>query len=104
MEIEVAKKAKKKIVRREYTKADVKELRSHPKAKTPLATIMKLIKRTEVHCVRRRATLASVSGIGDNGRGKQVRLLSPDDPLSRAPKRCIAPFGDHVRQDPPTSG
>jgi hypothetical protein len=41
MEIEVAKKAKKKIVRREYTKADVKELRAHSKAKTPLAKIMK---------------------------------------------------------------
>jgi hypothetical protein len=47
MEIEVAKKAKKKIVRREYTKADVKELRAHSKAKTPLAQIVKLTKRTE---------------------------------------------------------
>jgi hypothetical protein len=47
MEIEVAKKAKKKIVRREYTKADVKELRAHSKSKTPLATIMRLTKRTE---------------------------------------------------------
>ena len=47
MEIEMAKKAKKKIVRREYTKADVKELRAHSKARTPLATIMKLTKRTE---------------------------------------------------------
>jgi len=46
-EIEVAKKAKKKIVRREYTKADVKELRAHSKAKTPIAKIMKLTKRTE---------------------------------------------------------
>jgi hypothetical protein len=47
MEIEVAQKTKKKIVRREYTKAEVKELRSHSKAKTPLAEIMKLTKRTE---------------------------------------------------------
>ena len=47
MEIEVAKKAKKKIVRREYTKADVKELRAYSKAKTPLAKIMKLTKITE---------------------------------------------------------
>jgi hypothetical protein len=46
-ETEVAKKAKKKIVRREYTKADVKELRAHSKAKTPIAKIMKLTKRTE---------------------------------------------------------
>lgn len=47
MEIEVAKTSKKKIVRREYTKTDVKELRAHSKAKTPLATVMKLTKRTE---------------------------------------------------------
>ena len=46
-EIEVAKKAKKNIVRREYTKADVRELRAHSKAKTPIAKIMKLTKRTE---------------------------------------------------------
>ena len=45
MEIEVAKK--KKIVRREYTKADVKQLRVHSKAKTSIAEIMKLTKRTE---------------------------------------------------------
>ena len=47
MEIEVAKKARKKIVRREYTKADVKELRAHSKARTPIAKIVKLTKRTE---------------------------------------------------------
>jgi hypothetical protein len=44
----VAKQAKKKtIVRREYTKVDVKELRAHSKAKTPVVKIMKLTKRTE---------------------------------------------------------
>jgi hypothetical protein len=48
----VAKKAKKtatkkKAVRREYTKADVKELRAHSKAKTPVAKIAKLTKRSE---------------------------------------------------------
>jgi hypothetical protein len=42
----MAKKTK-KIIRREYTKADVKELRAHSKARTPLATIVKLTKRTE---------------------------------------------------------
>ncbi|MGY3621583.1 hypothetical protein [Bradyrhizobium sp. USDA 10063] len=43
-----SKKAKaKKIVRRDYTKADVKELRAHSKARTPVATIAKLINRTE---------------------------------------------------------
>ena len=37
----------KKSVRREYTKADVKELRGHSKARTPVAKIAKLTKRTE---------------------------------------------------------
>lgn len=47
----MAKKTKasknKKSVRREYTKADVKELRAHSKAKTPVAKIAKLTKRSE---------------------------------------------------------
>ena len=43
----MAKKAKKKVVRREYTKADVKELRAHSKARTPIAKIVKLTKRSE---------------------------------------------------------
>ena len=43
----VAKKTKKIIVRREYSKADVKELRAHSKARTPVGKIVKLTKRTE---------------------------------------------------------
>ena len=43
----MAKKTKKTTVRREYTKADVKELRAHSKAKTTIAKIVKLTKRTE---------------------------------------------------------
>jgi hypothetical protein len=44
----VAKKAQKKTVTRsEYTKADVKELRAHSKAKTPVSKIAKLMKRSE---------------------------------------------------------
>ncbi len=47
----MAKKAKttakaKKSVRREYTKAEVKELRAHSKAKTPVDKIAKLSKRS----------------------------------------------------------
>jgi len=42
----VAKSARKKIVRREYTKADVRELRAHSKARTPVVKIAKLTKRT----------------------------------------------------------
>jgi hypothetical protein len=49
----LAKKAKKttakkrKSLSREYTKADVKELRAHSKARTPVAKIAKLTKRTD---------------------------------------------------------
>jgi hypothetical protein len=42
----VAKKIKKRPVRREFTEAHEKELRSHSKAKTPLEKIAKLTKRT----------------------------------------------------------
>ena len=40
------KKTKKAVARREYTKADVKELRAHSKAKTPVVKIAKLTKRS----------------------------------------------------------
>ena len=40
------KKAKKTVVRREYTRADVKELRAYSKAKTPVVQIAKLTKRS----------------------------------------------------------
>lgn len=39
--------AKKKLVRREYTKDDVKGLKAHSKARTPIAKIAKAMKRTE---------------------------------------------------------
>ena len=43
----MAKKTKKNgVMRREYTKADVKELRTHSKARTPVAKIAKLTKRS----------------------------------------------------------
>jgi hypothetical protein len=41
----LAKKTKKRV-RRAYTKEDVKELRAHSKARTPVAKIAKLTKRT----------------------------------------------------------
>ena len=41
-----AVKPTKKPVRREYTKVDVKELRAHSKAKTPVDKIAKLTKRS----------------------------------------------------------
>jgi hypothetical protein len=39
-----AKKAK--VARREYTKAEIRELRAHSKARTPVARIAKLTKRS----------------------------------------------------------
>jgi hypothetical protein len=43
----MAKKTKNNpVVRREYTKADVKELRAHSKAKTPVVKLAKLTKRS----------------------------------------------------------
>lgn len=43
----MAKKTKKKIVRRVYTKDDIKLLRAHSKARTPVAKLAKLTRRTE---------------------------------------------------------
>ena len=58
----MAKKAKKKIVRREYSKVDVKELRAHSKARTPVAKIAKLTKRT-VGSLRQKAMKLGI-GLG----------------------------------------
>jgi hypothetical protein len=44
--IECLKEQKRRSVRREYTKADVKELRAHSKSKTPVIKIAKLTKRS----------------------------------------------------------
>lgn len=41
------KAAKKKIVRRPFTKDDIKVLKAHSKARTPVAKIVRQMKRTE---------------------------------------------------------
>jgi hypothetical protein len=58
--VTMAKKTKKKMVRREYTKADIKELRAHSKAKTPVAKIAKLTKRS-VGSLRQKALKLGIS-------------------------------------------
>ena len=58
----LAKKSKKKIVRREYSKADVRELRAHSKARTPVEKIAKLTKRT-VGSLRQKALKLGI-GLG----------------------------------------
>jgi hypothetical protein len=54
--------AKKKIIRRTYSKADVKELRAHSKARTPVDKIAKLTKRT-VGSLRQKALKLGI-GLG----------------------------------------
>ena len=58
----LAKKFKKKIARREYSKADVRELRAHSKARTPVDKIAKLTKRT-VGSLRQKAIRLGI-GLG----------------------------------------
>jgi hypothetical protein len=58
----LAKKLKKKIARREYSKADVRELRAHSKARTPVDEIAKLTKRT-VGSLRQKALKLGI-GLG----------------------------------------
>jgi len=40
-------KAKKKVTRKQYTAADIKLLKQHSKARTPVARIVKQMKRSE---------------------------------------------------------
>ena len=47
LEIEVAKKTKKKIVRRKYSVSDIKSFKMHSKARTPVSKLAKLMKRSE---------------------------------------------------------
>jgi hypothetical protein len=57
-----AKVAKKTRKRREWTKADLKELKVHSKTRTPVAKIAKLTKRT-VGALRQKALLLGI-GLG----------------------------------------
>ena len=50
----MAKKAKKRVKRREWTKEDVRELKAHSRSKTPVVKISKLTKRT-VGALRQKA-------------------------------------------------
>jgi hypothetical protein len=48
LEIEVAKKApRKKVARKEYAASDIKLLKMHSKARTPVSKLAKLMKRSE---------------------------------------------------------
>lgn len=70
----MAKQAKKKLVRREYTKEDEKTLRAHSKAQTPLEKIAKEMKRT-----------------GGSLRQKAIKLGIPLGHRRRKAKKVAAP-------------
>ena len=57
----MAKKAK-KVMRREWTKEDIKELKTHSKAKTPVVKISKATKRT-IGALRAKAVVLGI-GLG----------------------------------------
>ena len=57
----MAKKAK-KLARREWTKDDVKELKAHSKARTPVVKIAKMSKRT-IGALRAKAVMMGI-GLG----------------------------------------
>ena len=53
---------KKKAIRREWTAADIKDLKAHSKARTPVAKIAKMTKRTE-GALRQKAIVLGI-GLG----------------------------------------
>ncbi|MBR0915824.1 hypothetical protein [Bradyrhizobium japonicum] len=53
---------KKKAIRREWTKDEIKELKAHSKARTPVAKIAKMTKRTE-GALRQKAIVLGI-GLG----------------------------------------
>lgn len=53
---------KSKVVRREWTAADIKDLKAHSKARTPVAKIAKMTKRTE-GALRQKAIVLGI-GLG----------------------------------------
>ncbi len=68
----MAKKAKKKLVRREYTKEDVKILKAHSKAQTPLE---KIFRRDEAHGYWFAASEKPSTGIPLGHRRRAARRL-----------------------------
>jgi NADH:ubiquinone oxidoreductase subunit len=53
---------KKKLVRREWTKENIKELKAHSKARTPVVKIAEMTKRTE-GALRQKAIVLGI-GLG----------------------------------------
>jgi hypothetical protein len=82
----MAKKAKKKLVRREYTKDDVKVLRAHSKAQTPLEKISKEMKRTG-GSLRQKAIKLGIP-LGHRRRKAKVAKVAKTTKVTKAPKKA----------------
>ena len=80
----MAKKAKKKLVRREYTKEDVKTLKEHSKAQTPLEKISKAMKRTG-GSLRQKAIKLGIP-LGHRRRKAKVTKVAKGTKAAKAPK------------------
>ena len=72
-----------KAVRREWTKADVKELKAHSKARTPVTKISKETKRT-IGALRQKALHTSGSDSGISGKRSARRGRAEKDENCRA--------------------
>jgi hypothetical protein len=59
---------RKRVVRREWTRDEVKELRKHSKGKTPVKTVSRALKRTP-GALRQKAYALGIS-LGHRNRGK----------------------------------
>lgn len=93
----MAKKAIKKLVRREYTKEDVKELRAHSKAQTPLEEISRIMERTGgslrqkaiklgIPLGHRRRKAKSAAGAKGAAVGKKAKAAAPAKKVTAAKK------------------
>ena len=91
---------RKRIVRRDWTRADVKELRQHSKDKTPVKTISRALKRTPgasdkkpVRSESRSATAVPKEGERERSETKPTRSIavrvSPNTQSSCARSVCL---------------
>ena len=85
----MAKAAKKKLVRREYTKEDVKTLKEHSKAQTPLEKISKAMKRTS-GSLRQKAIKLGIP-LGHRRRKAKVAKVGKAAKTTKVAKAAKAP-------------
>ena len=83
------KAAKKKITRKEYTASDIKLLKMHSKARTPVSKLAKLMKRSEGSLRQKTLKLASVSVINGKTGARFVTVATDSGHSSRVKSRHL---------------